>query len=304
MRKGTAMMAALLVVTGVTGLASVRADGRSDRAAKGASLSFRVATAVPTAGFNKMVLRSGEVVYVSPTESFSNRDVRTSEMVAARSGEALSLSLTSDAARRLAADTRAVDADRLAIVKHGKLMAAGTIESVSSDGTRISGLPVGQASRLTRMLSAGQAVASGPVLTLVPHATSAAPGELFTVDVYVSGVSNLRTYQVAVDAFGGTSGALVREAGEIDADRADYVFGSRQVINAVDETAGRMGGVLFNGAVDASSVKYLGTYNFRATADASGSFDFEVRLVDSFLSDGRNERLAYNGQSTTVHIGR
>ncbi len=304
MRKGTAMMTALLVVAGVTGLASVRADGRADRAAKGAELSFRVATAAATADFNKMVLRSGEVVYVSPTESFSNRDVRSSEMVSTRSGETLTLSLTSDAAQRLAADTRAADADRLAIVKHGKLVAAGTIESVSSDGARISGLPIGQASRLTRMLSVGQAVSSGPVLTLVPHTTSAGPGELFTVDVYVSGVSNLRTYQVAVDAFGGTSGALVREAGQIDSQRADYVFGTAQVINAVDETAGRMGGVLFTGAVDASSTKYLGTYNFRATADASGSFDLEVRLADSFLSDGRNERLAYTGQSTTVHIGR
>ena len=65
-----------------------------------------------------------------------------------------------------------------------------------------------------------------------------------------------------------------------------------------------MGGVLFTGTVEASSARYLGTYNFRPTADASGSFDFEVRLADTFLSDGRNERLAYTGYSTTVMVDR
>jgi hypothetical protein len=298
------MTAALALAAGVAGLSSVQASERSDRAAKAGALSFRVASSVATADFEKMVLRSGEVIYVSPTESFSNRDVASSEAVAARDGEGLSLSLSTEAALRLASDTRATGADRLAIVKHGKLVSAGTIESVSSDGTRVSRLPVGEASRLSRMIGSGQAVAAGPVLTLVPHNATGGPGELFSVDVYVSGVGNLRTYQVAVDAVGGAGGALVREAGQIDSSRADYVFGSAQVINAVDESGGRMGGVLFSGAVDASSMKYLGTYNFRATADASGAFDIQVRPIDTFLSDGRNERIAHGGPSTTIHVGR
>jgi len=123
---------------------------------------------------------------------------------------------------------------------------------------------------------------SGPTISVVTKQREVKPGELITLDVLVSNVSNLGSYQVKVQATGGERSGAVLEKLFIDTARSDYVFGTRQVLKAVAAGTGEMGAMLFPGSVNVTRPAYLGTYKFRVSADAKGSFSFNVNTAPEF----------------------
>jgi len=158
--------------------------------------------------------------------------------------------------------------------------------------------------RLSRRPHEVDPSATDPRVFLVVQESDIQSGGLVTVDAYASRVSQVRLYQVAVQATGGKSGQLELEDLWIDKDAGDYVFGSEAVVDAVDLLGARMGAVLFDGEVDIEQPAYLGTFIFRASDDAGGTFRVGIRADGrSFLSNASNEAIAFHpGPDAVVKV--
>ena len=289
-------------LVGVIGVSSAWADVRTARDAKGGTVSFRPASVTPVTGFEKMSLGADGVLYVSSRLSLINEDIVSATTSEGRAGVTMELALTREAAGRLSANIGRQAGDRLAIFVDNRLLASGEVTLDSASGrTTITGLSSGNVERVSRLLNSGPVVPAGAVIQLVP--TRQADGS-YQVEVYLEGASGLRTYQVKLQTSGGRSGQLVREAVSIDTGRADYVFADQDVVQAADQTGGRIGGTLYGGAVDAARA-YLGTYLFRPTSDAAGVFQISVMgNRDSFLADASSGEVPFNkGAGATITVG-
>lgn len=302
MRRAMVVTVAWMVGVGFALVSTAGAGERSKSAGKDRAVSFRLASASSQNGYERMSVRGGEDFYVSSEVLFTEEQVVSIETVDARNGQALELTLTPEAANKL----RNASADRLAIVSRDRLLAAPRVETINADGVaRVTDLSPEQVTRLSRLIRARGAVPVGAILQVVPREASGLAGDLFTVDVFIRSVTSLRTYQVALDVTGGNSGSLTRVEAWIDVDRADYVFGNAQAIKAVDEVKGRMGGVLFNGSVQATGPVYIGTFAFRASDDADGTFAIHARSNgDTFISNVHHDLQPLNMQAATITVGR
>ncbi|MCK4659006.1 MAG: hypothetical protein KAV82_05740 [Phycisphaerae bacterium] len=143
------------------------------------------------------------------------------------------------------------------------------------------------------------------VIIVVPGSAVIQPGDLLKADVYISGVVDLRGYQLALDASGGTQGELTLESTSIDTERMDYVFAGLQDVHATYLARHRMASALMQGGIDSPSPEYLGTYSFRAAPDAEGAFLLQVRDdADTFLRDSARQAITIEQMSpATIHVG-
>lgn len=145
----------------------------------------------------------------------------------------------------------------------------------------------------------------GPTIRVVPSTRSVAPGETFTVDVFVANVEGLGGYQVGLKVNGGTRGQLALEQIAADTAREDYAFAGAQVVKAEAVHAGQMGAVRMTGASDVSRAGYLGTYTFRAPFDAEGTFTIELDKDknNTFLRSGAGTAIAFiPGKAAAISV--
>jgi hypothetical protein len=288
-----------MLCVGVTGVQSTRAEGDSVQAAARTPVSFHLASATTVRGYERMTV-GNDTVYVAPKAALSGSDVPLAEAI---EGTGLDLALTDGTAGRLSGLMRKHGADRLAVYVGGRLVTIATI-SVPGDGDRaiLSGLSSEQAQHLARVLN-GEVLA-GPTMTLVPRQSTIQPGDVVTVDLFLAAVSDFRTYQAGVKATGGTRGQLVVEDLAVHDDRPDYVFGTRRKIDAVDDVDKRLGATLFDGGVDVTQPAYLGSFTLRASPDAAGSFDINLRMDrTSFLRTSGNRAIEfYQGPTATIKV--
>lgn len=300
MRKVWNAAAALLVVVGWIGMESARAD----RPSKGSGVSLRLASATPARGLEKVTV-GGRTLYVASKASLSASDVISTESIASRDGSDVSLTLTQTGADRLAELIETYGGDYAVLYNGGKATVAGAL-SVDDGVPTITGLSDVAAAQLTRAISGRRTIDGGPTMAVVASNSAIAPGEAVTLDVFVSGVPSLRTYQVTLGITGGDGGRLVVEDLWIDHDRSDYLFGTQQKLDAVDRTGDRMGGVMLEGGVEALNRTYVGSYNIRASADASGAFRVNVITNDrrSILMTPDNIELNFNaGADAVINVG-
>jgi len=296
MRKMMTLFTTALLVMGVSG---VRADDRDGKQAKG-PVSFRLATSTPTPDFEKMATEDGQTVYVSPRVSFTNDEVVTALQGTGRNG--LDLTITADAAERI----NRTPTDRVAVFVNGRLAAAPRLDEANADGRVVmSDLSARQLQQLSGVLGVTSNGATGAVMQIVPRQVSAQPGDVVTVDVFVSGAPNVRTYQFALDAGGGRAGSITRELGRIEKQRADFIMANVQAIDAVDDSKGRAGGTLLSGGeVDATNRMYLGTFDYRLSDDAAGTFVVKLRMDDdTFLHDGEHYIIGFTPMNATIKVG-
>lgn len=253
-----------------------------------------------------MTLANGRALYVSSRVILAGNEVVATDTISARGGTDVELSLTAEGARRLADAMNKSKANQLAIFQQGQLLAAGSVDLTGRDGTAtISGLSDGQASQLTGLVR-GDIQPLGAAITLVASHTTARPGDIISVDVFARGVSDVRTYQVALETAGGRTGRLELADLSIDHSRPEYIFGTIQKLDAVDRIGGRIGGVLISGGVDLDRPGYLGTFRFQVSDDAAGSFTIGIETKDggSLLQSSRNETIAFSGGRAVIQVGK
>lgn len=302
MRRIVMCTAALWVGVGFIGWESARAD----RPAKGDQVTLRLATDVPTRGMEKITL-GGRTLFVSGKTGISSGDVVSTEAFESRDGSDVELSLTKAGADRLSSLMKDAGATQAVLFSGRKALMAGTISLSGDQGiATIAGLNAGDAEQFSQMIQ-GRRTIGGPTLTVVAGTTSIAPDGAVTLDVFVSGVANLRTYQTKLGISGGDAGRLTVDDLFVDHARADYVFGTAQKLDAVDRYGDRIGAVLMDGGVDAMDAKYVGSYTVRASSDASGAFSVNVITADrsSIVMDSENKELAVGtGPSAIITVGR
>ncbi len=283
---------------GVIAVAAARGETRTSREVKGSPVSFRLASTTPMDGYDRMTVETdSSVIHVAQRPLWTGGDVVSAQP---REGGALELTLNTDAARRVDALSRE-GGDRLAVFVDGKLTSVGVLRASSGRAT-INGLNALTTERVLRHLNGVRPVPqpspTSALMTLVP---SGVDGDLYFVDVFVQGVKGLRTYQVGLTVQGGDAGDLVREDVSIDEDRPDFVFSQLDYLAPADQVGGRASGVLTDGVIDRAEPGYLATYAFRATPDASGTFQVSIETGSkSFLADAQNERMDFNASAPAV----
>lgn len=310
MRQTRLVLAIGLVGIGVTTLASARAEPRSVREAKGGAVDFHLAGVTAISGYEKVSLEGNQgTLYVAPRPTWTGKEVVSARTTDSRDGSVLELTLTAEAAQRLATARKHQSGDRMAIYVDGKLMSAGAL-TVDPTGGRatITGLNSPSIESVVRLLKGERPVpapAPTPVSALMTVVPAGESDGAYLVDVFVQGVTNLRTYQVRLISTGGQTGELVREEVIIDKSRPDYVFGEAEVVAVEDQGGGRAMGVLVEGSVAKATPAYLGTYVFGPSPDASGTFEVAIDTSErTFLADAQNEIFEFRaGPPALISIG-
>lgn len=292
---------AMFAAVGMVGLTSVQAESRPTKDAKGGALGFRLMSSNPVSGYDKVTLPSdNSTAYVSPRPLFTGSDVVSTQV---RDGSGIEFTLSPEATQRL---TTLQGVDQLALYIDGNL---ATVSKFATNGGRVTVMQLNSSytDRVVKMLS-GVQPAPAPVqasasINVVPVGTQ---NGLYIVDVYVEGVTSLRTYQVALSVNGGTAGQLVREDVEVDIARPDFVFTGLDVIDAADQVGGRIASVVKAGTVDRSEPGYLGTFAFRPSSEATGTFEITVDVSSAtLLANSDNEMIAFRvGPAATFTMGQ
>jgi hypothetical protein len=302
----TALLAGVLGMAASTALAQregLRQDGA--RAGKDAGVSFRLASATPARGYEAVTVGRDETLYVSPVTAIAPGDIVSTESLATRSGSDMSMTLTAEAAARLGDVLSKQPGDRVALYVSGQAVVSAGLRFDSNGGVAtITGLSAAQAERVSSLMTRGSGP-SGPTLTAVASRAQIMPGETVNVDIYVSGVNELRTYQLTVDVTGGTAGALNTSDLWVTDSRPDFVFGNLQKLDGMDKVGSRIGVVLMSGSVNAEQSHYVGTFALTASDHASGAFRVNVSTgVNTGLWDAATERVAFStGADTVITVG-
>lgn len=309
MRRNGLYFAVGIVGIGAISLASARAEPRSARDTKGGGVNFHLASASPVNGYDKVSTDGdGAVLFVGPRPTWTGKEVVSARTTDARDGAVMELTLTADAAERLVTQRKNQGGDRVAIYVDGKLMSSGAL-SAETSGSRatITGLNSPSTESVVRLLK-GERPVPAPLPTTVSALISLVPAGqsdgAYLVEVYVQGVTNLRSYQVGLVTSGGMGGELVREEVEIDKTRPDFVFTNLEAISAADQVGGRLAGVLVDGGVNKETPAYLGTYAFRAAPGAAGTFEVAIDSdVKTFLADSKNQMIEFRaGPAVSISV--
>jgi hypothetical protein len=149
-------------------------------------------------------------------------------------------------------------------------------------------------------------------LTLVADKASMSADDSLTVDVYVNDVTDVRAYQIALDAVASDGAVLELSNVTTDTQRGDYIFAGLRHVSAVDRARGRMVAGLYEGRLTSTSATpagayYLGTFSFRpgtSTVGAvSGAVTVTLRETDTLLRDSLGHSIAVsNAANATVGI--
>ena len=304
MRKVMAVVAAAVVAVGVVNVVLAGSRTDSPRAGKQGVVSFRLASTSPTRGFEAMTFGDDRTVYVAPQAALSAGAVVSAEAIATRNGSDVSLSLTDESAVRLGALLDKGVADQLAIFVGDQLVSSGTFSFDAGSGrATIFGLSSADARRVTRVINRRRNAPVGTAITLVPSQTTIEPGEVVTLDIFVTGgVSDLRAYQLAVEISEGASGLLTTEELWMDTQRVDYVFRGLEKLDAVDLIGKRLGAVLLSGGAQPMETGYLGSYVLRASEDASGTFSVTLSAKDTSMVVGTSNQMIRFSYGSPVEI--
>jgi len=149
-------------------------------------------------------------------------------------------------------------------------------------------------------LSTGGTVSASSInIRLLHRSSTIATRGTVKVDVFASGLTDLRGYELQLAASGGDSGTLDVTSLSIDQSRTDFVFNGLDNLHAIDSLTHRAVCALATGSVSSTDERYIGTVTLTASAGASGQF-----TVSNILSDGSEGILAgdANGDPITVNV--
>ncbi len=145
---------------------------------------------------------------------------------------------------------------------------------------------------------AGLRTPAGPSMTAVAKRAAARPGASIAVDVYLSNIEDLGAYQIGLTTSGGTSGHLTAEQVEIDRTRMGYVFAAVETVDMLDHKP-RSARIAVSsnagGAQVGAEPRYAGTFHFRASKNAMGTFliDIGVSPASSIMTTSQGVAIPF-----------
>ena len=292
---------ALYVGTAAPALAQLQPHPIVNRPVTSTTLEIRLASEAALPGYQEFVLGE-DVFYVASRPYLSSQDIASVEPIIDGGRSRVLIQLSASAVDRGLDQVHG----RLAIFANGHLMAVPLIHPKATAGTLLLyGLLPGQTQRVGRLLSAAPTAPAGPMIFLVASTAMIATDQEVAVEVFVNAVENLRGIQVALDVTGGIAGQLERDGMLIDFQREDYLFGGAQVVSSTDERTGRILTALYNGGISAEEPAYVGTFLFRASDEARGTFHVSVRTErDTLLRDSAGLPIGFRtGNAVSVSVG-
>ncbi len=265
-------------------------------------VNLYLASLTPVDGFEARAF--GDVnVYVSSRVALTEAALMTVESTTTRSGTSVSISLSEPGLRRIRSLLRRDNVDQMAVIANGRIISvnAFTLDTAASSLT-LSGLTPLTASQVTELIALSPV---GATITLVASQSRVYPDRPVSVDIFVSEMVDLRTFQVSLEVVGGTAGTMTIEDMQIDRTRSDYVFGTLSKVDAADVIGKRVGGVLISGGVDATEMSYLGTATLRSSADARGNFKVTVTGGDrsTLLWTSENLPVTFRTEAALITVG-
>lgn len=268
---------------------------------------MRVATSTPAPGFKELTV-DGRTLYLIPRATLGASKVVSGEAIGTRGGSDVELILTEQGVDWLSSTIATHKADHLAIMVGRKPFATAKLSLNARAGSlKLIGLTGEQAEQVVQLVNRSTPATAEATFTVVPDRTTIQPGETVNAHVFLSGAPQVRSYQVKLAVRGGVTGGLIIENLWIDSERADYVFGKLEKLDAVDPSNSRMAGVLIQGGVDVVNPAYVGSYSLRASSDASGVFSANVSLGhnDSILLHASDAPMAFGaGPAAEITVAK
>lgn len=125
------------------------------------------------------------------------------------------------------------------------------------------------------------ALAQVSTVSMVPSDDLIPQGDLIEVQVFLDEATELAGWQVQLEVTGGDAGSLQLENLLVDDTRSDYAFFGLSSIEADAPLTGELGaGLLSPSWTTVTAPVYLGTFQFRASVDATGVFNIHF-VADS-----------------------
>jgi len=154
-------------------------------------------------------------------------------------------------------------------------------------------------------MMAGGESATISMLSLAASSDLIQQNDLIDVEVFLDVADDLGGYQLDLQATGGGSGSLDLENMFIDDTRVDYVFFGMNSMESVSSYWGQVGAADLDGAgIPVIGPAYLGTFQFRASADAEGVFTIRFEDTDNnFLMNGQATQMTDAIADDEVFIG-
>lgn len=294
MRKSKSVLAVVLACVGGSVALAQSAEDKQ--------VNLHLASLTPVDGFDTRAFADGDV-YVSPRVALTEAALLTVDSSTTRSRTNVSITLSDPGLRRLRDMVRRDRVEYIAVISGGQIVAVGTFSLDTSASTlTLSDLSSLEADQVKDLISLTPV---GATISLVATQSRVFPGRTVSVDIFVSGMVNLRTFQVALDVVGGTAGTLTIEDMQIDRDRDDYVFGTLPKVDAADVSGHRVGGLLMSGRVNATERSYLGTATLVPSADAAGTFQVTVKGGDrsTLLWTSEDMPVKFRTESASISVG-
>lgn len=140
-------------------------------------------------------------------------------------------------------------------------------------------------------------------ITLTTRQNVGSPGDVFVVDVYADGLADLGGYQLAVNVTGGRGGRLEMLDPSIDAGCTDDVFAEVTSLPVIDGVRHRIARLVIQGHARPLERAYLGTFAFRASRKAQGTFRINLVEQGSELIDSARQPIEIRSTvGTTITI--
>ncbi len=262
-----------------------------------AEVVFKPATTVATDGFKQLTTPTGRF-FVASDAVLGEADVLAAQSI--RGGSAVALTVPADVNRTLAASTGTYD--RLAVFVDGTLITAARFRALG-DSLVLSGLTPATGQLIANVIGVTGVDPNAPVMSVVTRGSSVEPGGTITADVFVNNGVDVQVYQALVRATGTVSGRLPASELMIDKSRSDFIFGTAQVIDAVDYTQSRMGALQFTGGVTGGG--YLGTFVFQTNAGVNETIYLNLEVGEqSFVTDSNGAVIQHRtGEPAVVAVG-
>jgi cysteine-rich repeat protein len=125
-------------------------------------------------------------------------------------------------------------------------------------------------------------------LSLVPSQRTAQAGSLISVDVFASGLTGARGYQIALDVAADRLAQAELVGIEINQAHSSYAFGNHEAYGAVDLEKGRAANALVSGFAKSAGQVYLATFTYRVLPGSTGALAFVIDESDTFVAGGHS----------------
>ncbi len=145
-----------------------------------------------------------------------------------------------------------------------------------------------------------------PTVLLKSQQMQVLPGTTVQIDAFITNVQDIGSYQLYLNAQTSDNKRLVLSSMKINKAHKTFLFGSEQVIEAIDKKGERLAVITYGMGVSVpgDEQRYLATFTFKVPKDAQGSLHVTVDTgQETMLLRASGEQMTYGvGDGVTIQV--